>query len=345
MLGFGHLLPHAVESLQSIGADTSLAFKFTLVGYLIVFFFEKIAFNSHSILHSVMDGHEHNHDHRPHAKDNNPSIVLNGVVGLHLDGHDHGHGHDHDHHSTCTLDHDHRMDHCASAGPVTKGSLSSRSAIILLLAMALHRCVVCMFAKCRYSMHQLPWGDGDEEEKEKTVFINRCFLFGYCDVFFSLFETMALGLAVDSTSAALMAASIGLHQPAESVALLVAFLKTPMPRRAVAKWLGLFSLVGPLGVSLGVLIKGVASPLVDAIIVAVTAGTFLYLGATEVRAHVLMFSCAHVLIPQNSHLLLCGCMHDVACHGLATPCSGSSFSFALFARSILVPSPHQHTRS
>ena len=51
----------------------------------------------------------------------------------------------------------------------------------------------------------------------------------------SLFETMALGLANDRTSAVMMAASIGLHQPAESIALLVAFLKTSMPRPQVRR--------------------------------------------------------------------------------------------------------------
>jgi zinc transporter ZupT len=71
-----------------------------------------------------------------------------------------------------------------------RGSLSPKSAIVLMMAMAVH----------------------------------------------SLFETMALGLANDKTSAILMATSIGLHQPAESIALLVAFLKTSMPRKDIMKW-------------------------------------------------------------------------------------------------------------
>ena len=37
-----------------------------------------------------------------------------------------------------------------------------------------------------------------------------------------------------------MATSIGLHQPAESLALLVAFLKTNMSKATILKWLGLF---------------------------------------------------------------------------------------------------------
>ena len=45
--------------------------------------------------------------------------------------------------------------------------------------------------------------------------------------------------------------SIALHQPAESIALLIAFLKTSMSASTVAKWMGLFSLVGPIGVTAG----------------------------------------------------------------------------------------------
>ena len=41
-------------------------------------------------------------------------------------------------------------------------------------------------------------------------------------------------------------------------------------------------ILGPLGVTTGVLISKIATPLMDGIIVAITAGTFLYVGATEV---------------------------------------------------------------
>lgn len=93
---------------------------------------------------------------------------------------------------------------------------------------------------------------------------------------------MALGIAGDKTSAAMMATSVALHQPAESLALLVAFLKSGMPTSAIVRWLGLFSVVGPLGVCLGIYLSRVATPLVDAVVVAVTAGTFMYVGFTEV---------------------------------------------------------------
>ena len=68
MLAFGHMLPHSVGVLESIGKDKNIAFKFTLVGYLLVFFIEKIAFNSHAMMHDAEAGAgDAPHLHHPHS--------------------------------------------------------------------------------------------------------------------------------------------------------------------------------------------------------------------------------------------------------------------------------------
>jgi solute carrier family 39 (zinc transporter), member 1/2/3 len=97
-----------------------------------------------------------------------------------------------------------------------------------------------------------------------------------------LFETLALGLASDGPAASVLAASIGIHQPAESLALLVTFMKTSMKKRDIMKWLSMYSAVGPVGLVLGMVIRHLSDPAVEGVILAVTAGTFLYVGATEV---------------------------------------------------------------
>jgi zinc transporter 1/2/3 len=99
----------------------------------------------------------------------------------------------------------------------------------------------------------------------------------------SFFETMALGISNDMSSALVMMLSIASHQPAESLSLLLALLKTNLSMRSKLFWLGLFSLIGPLGVSVGLLVQKVCSPVIEAIIVSLIAGSFMYIGATEVR--------------------------------------------------------------
>lgn len=93
---------------------------------------------------------------------------------------------------------------------------------------------------------------------------------------------MAMGLTDRKIDAILLALSIGLHQPAESIALLVSFLKSGMPKRQILGYLSLFSCIGPLGLTTGLALNVLAGPLVDATLLAMAAGTFIYVGASEV---------------------------------------------------------------
>jgi len=98
----------------------------------------------------------------------------------------------------------------------------------------------------------------------------------------SILEMTALGLADTFGDSALLSLSIALHQPAESIALLVAFLKSGMPKPQIVKFLSIFSCMGPIGVAIGMAVNNFASPVVDATMLAIVAGTFVYVGATEV---------------------------------------------------------------
>jgi len=98
----------------------------------------------------------------------------------------------------------------------------------------------------------------------------------------SILEMMALGISRNFSDSALLTVSIALHQPAESIALLVAFLKSGMPKPQIVKFLSIFTAMGPIGTALGMAVNEFATPIVDAVILAVVAGTFVYVGATEV---------------------------------------------------------------
>lgn len=99
---------------------------------------------------------------------------------------------------------------------------------------------------------------------------------------FSILEMMALGLSDSFGDCAILTLSISLHQPAESIALLVAFLKSGMPKGDIIRFLSVFSCMGPIGVAIGMAVNEFAAPIVDSIMLAIVAGTFVYVGATEV---------------------------------------------------------------
>jgi zinc transporter ZupT len=67
----------------------------------------------------------------------------------------------------------------------------------------------------------------------------------------SIMETTTLGLQSSKKSALLLASSIGVHQPAESLTMLISLLKSGLSRRNIALLLGAYSLVGPLGLASG----------------------------------------------------------------------------------------------
>lgn len=55
-----------------------------------------------------------------------------------------------------------------------------------------------------------------------------------------------------------------------------------MPKGQIIQYLSVFSAMGPIGVALGIAVNEFAAPIVDAIFIAIVAGTFVYVGATEV---------------------------------------------------------------
>eukprot|EP00597_Dinobryon_sp_UTEXLB2267_P002376 CAMPEP_0170075434 /NCGR_PEP_ID=MMETSP0019_2-20121128/12569_1 /TAXON_ID=98059 /ORGANISM="Dinobryon sp., Strain UTEXLB2267" /LENGTH=210 /DNA_ID=CAMNT_0010286395 /DNA_START=396 /DNA_END=1028 /DNA_ORIENTATION=+ len=117
---------------------------------------------------------------------------------------------------------------------------------------------------------------------KKTFELNSAMVLCLAMSFHSFFEAAALGLAMDVPSAVMMATSIALHQPAESIALLIAFLKSNMSERSIFLWLMTFSCVGLMGAAAGIFISSIANPYTEAAVVAITAGTFIYVGATEI---------------------------------------------------------------
>lgn len=103
----------------------------------------------------------------------------------------------------------------------------------------------------------------------------------------SILETMALAVARTKFAAWLVAASIALHQPAESIALLVSLIRAGLNGKKLLRLLLIFTAMGPIGSLTGLFLHGSFSstpigPVLDGTLLALTAGTFVFVGATEV---------------------------------------------------------------
>jgi len=213
-LAFGHLIPECVEGFAEVASENlshTTPYMLVLVGYLLIFFVEKVAFDHDDLMGALGPGSE--------SESSQSESLLS-------------HGSSHESQRQLKAQ-ENGVDHQQAT---ETGSSSGRSALILLGALAIH----------------------------------------------SVLEMMALGLSRNFGDCALLTLSIALHQPAESIALLVAFLKSGMPKEEIFQFLAVFSCMGPIGVLLGMIVSEFAAPIVESVMLAIVAGTFVYVGATEV---------------------------------------------------------------
>lgn len=211
MLAFGHLLPEAINALStsSDSINSHKALVYTLLGFMVMLFIEKVALSHEHHEINIEDEQQSNTHSITSLIKSNSNIGTNNNIS-----------------NTITT---------TSYSSINNNS-GIKSAIALCGAMSVH----------------------------------------------SFFEAAALGLTTDYTSAYMMSICIFLHQPAESLALLIAFLKSGMNKRKIAMILSLYSTIALIGVSVGVIVNSIASSNIEAIVMAITAGTFIYVGATEV---------------------------------------------------------------
>lgn len=96
------------------------------------------------------------------------------------------------------------------------------------------------------------------------------------------FEGLALGLQTNLTSALSIMLAIFIHKGAAASALGISLVKAfPNDFRMVRWLMFVFSSATPLGIAIGILASG-AGEIVDVIFSSLAAGTFVYIGCTEI---------------------------------------------------------------
>jgi zinc transporter ZupT len=96
-----------------------------------------------------------------------------------------------------------------------------------------------------------------------------------------LFEGTALGVQKEMKDAVFLGIAILAHKWAEAFTLGISFSKSGTPKNSYIKMIILFSIFTPLGILIGVFLLG-ADPLTQGIFLAISAGTFIYISASEV---------------------------------------------------------------
>ena len=231
-IGLFHVLPESSEKLEEFSLPW--AFFCAYLSYALILFVEKVAFNSHSLLH----GHGNSQKEARITVEPLPSINTSGRPTKNDDAEENliekeekvtkeekeekeenkqeqeiGHEHEHEH-----------------------GKKTGITPYILLLALGFH----------------------------------------------GFFEGMALGIQGDIRHALFLALAIAAHKWAASLTLGISIIKAEIKLKQLVIMIGIFGLIGPVGIAFGMILKATANEIVEGIFLAISVGTFLYIACTEV---------------------------------------------------------------
>ena len=219
--GLTHILPHVLEASASITWSPSaypLPYTLVTLGYLMIFFVERVLFHTHghSLEHDDEHGHGHHHGHG-HGGDETAAADVEGA-------NDKSHSHSHSHGGNLTNDKKKIM------------SKDEMAPYVLLIAISLH----------------------------------------------AILAGVSLGVQSSKTNITTVAIAIMSHKAPAAFSIGFAFYKSGVTAlKNICAIIFAFSMVTPIGIAIGVAI-GSSSPVASLILEGLAAGSFIYVGATEI---------------------------------------------------------------
>ena len=245
-IGLFHVLPESAEMLEDL-TDAPIAYFCSFFSYALILFVEKVAFNSHSLLHG--HGHEHKNDEsnsltlsklndseretkndEDNANEENEKkepmvkIEIEKQEEEHDKEQDKEHDKEHDHEN----EHEHEHEHEHKSSGITP--------YILLLALGFH----------------------------------------------GFFEGMALGIQSEVTNTLSLFLAIAAHKWAASLTLGISFVKAGVEKKQLIIMVLIFAFIGPVGIAIGLILSETANDYLQGIFLAISVGTFIYIACSEV---------------------------------------------------------------
>lgn len=97
-----------------------------------------------------------------------------------------------------------------------------------------------------------------------------------------VFECLALGIQSTVKNTLFLFIALMIHKWAEAFSLGIFFVKGQLSKKFYMILITLFSLIGPVGLVIGIILSATTSELVEGIFLAISTGTFLYVSCSEV---------------------------------------------------------------
>ena len=247
-MGLFHILPESAELLAET-TEFPLAYVCCFIAYALILFVEKIAFNSHSLVHSAH---------------------------CHEEAHTHEHGHakeDHEHHQHC---HDDKKE-----GEECMESQEKREQILVVKVNQIQNAESASQRNMGSSSTEL----NQVVDTKINPAINgglSSYLLLLALGFHGLFEGISLGIQSSIKGTLFILLAIALHKWAASLTLGISFVKSGVSKKQFITMILIFAFITPVGIALGMALTSLSNNTVAGIFLSISVGTFIYIACSEV---------------------------------------------------------------
>jgi len=245
-IGLFHVLPESAEKLK----DFSLPWAFfcAYLSYALILFVEKVAFNSHSLLH----GHGNSQKEARITVEPLPSLNTSGRQTKNDDAEEH------------LIENKEKEEKVIKEEKEEKEEEKEAKEENKQEQEIEHE-----------HAHEHEHGHGKKAGITPYILLLALGFHGF-------FEGMALGIQGEVRDTLFLALAIAAHKWAASLTLGISIIKAEIKLKQLIIMIGIFGLIGPVGIAFGMILKATANEIVEGIFLAISVGTFLYIACTEV---------------------------------------------------------------
>lgn len=247
-MGLIHILPESAEMLKE-ASDIPLAYIICFLSYTLILFIEKIAFNSHSLLHSENHFHEKRH-----------------------------------HINKQKLSNENEEFHQNSGDEIKEEYIDSKKSINdeKIFSVNINQSQEIPSISSSNSINE---NEIEKIIKENNPIKQgglTAYLLLFALGFHGLFEGISLGIQSSIRGTIFLFLAISLHKWAASLSLGISFVKSGVKKKRFIIMILIFGFISPIGIIFGMVLKSLSSDTLAGIFLSITVGTFIYIACSEI---------------------------------------------------------------
>lgn len=242
-IGLFHVLPESAEMLEGL-SDAPIAYFCAFISYAMILFVEKVAFNSHALLHG--------HDHKDDKEDVNSRITLSKLNESESESE--------------------RQTKNNEENEENEDEDKNQKKKLIMNEMKI---------KTNEEVHDNGNHSHEHSHEHKPSGITPYILLLALG-FHGFFEGMALGIQSDIQNTLSLFLAIVAHKWAASLTLGISFVKAGIAKKQLIIMVLIFAFIGPVGVAIGLILSETANDYLQGIFLAISVGTFIYIACSEV---------------------------------------------------------------